>query len=137
MCNFAPKHLHFCVSEAKKKTGIFCAAYGCKNKPCAKKRGLCHKHYHRHRRIIDPVYNRYTDFRKHALERKKEFTITLDQFRQWCAKEGYLQKGRRGKAATVDRIDNTKGYHIWNIQLLTNRANIMKYHNHDKHDTPF
>jgi hypothetical protein len=134
---FVPKHLLFCVSEAKKLAGIHCAAYGCKNKPCAKKRGLCHKHYHRHRRIIDPVYCRFTDFKKHALERKKDFTITLQEFRDWSKKEGYLEKGR---AATIDRKDNRYGYHIWNIQLLTNKANIAKYHNVDKHHkdyTPF
>jgi len=133
---FTPKSLNFCTSEAKKAEGIYCAAYACRNKPCAKKRGLCHKHYHIHRRIVDPVYDRYVNFRGNALRRCKDFTITLEQFREWCDKEGYIVKrGCRGKNATIDRVINTEGYHIWNIQLLKNMANIRKYHDHDKHVT--
>lgn len=132
---FVPKQIYFKVSESKKKAGIYCAAYNCRNKPCAKKRGLCHTHYHRWRRIIDPIYNRYTDFRKNALRRNKEFTITLEQFRVWCKQNGYLEKGRRGYAATIDRIKNKYGYHIWNIQIKTMKSNIKKYHEVDKYES--
>jgi len=133
---FTPKSLNFCTSEAKKAESVYCAAYACRNKPCAKKRGLCHKHYHIHRRIVDPVYDRYVNFRGNALRRGKPFEITLVEFREWCDKEGYIVKrGYRGKNATVDRIRNWEGYHIGNIQLLKNMANIRKYHDHDKHVT--
>lgn len=40
----------------------------------------------------------------------------------------------RGKNCTIDRIDNKIGYRIDNIQLLTNTANIEKYHKIDKLD---
>jgi len=130
---FTPKHLNFKTSEVKKQKGIYCAAYGCKNPACAKKRGLCHKHYHVHRRMVDPVYNRFTDFRKNALKRCKEFTITLEEFRGWCNETGYIiTKGMRGFRCTIDRIDNRYGYHIWNIQILTHAMNIKKYHEVDK-----
>lgn len=132
---FVPKSILFKRSETKKQAGIFCCAYHCQNKPAKKKGGLCHKHYHIHRRIIDPIYNRYADFKKNALARSKDFTITLQQFREWCAKEGYLEKGRRGRAATIDRIRNEHGYHIWNIQIKTAIANIRKYHDIDKHQS--
>ena len=130
---FVPKRLFFTVSEAKKKAGVYCAAYGCKNKPCARKRGLCHCHYRRFRATTDPVYDRYTNFKGNAERRGKEFTITIEEFRQFCETTGYIiKKGRRGKLATVDRIDNTQGYHIWNIQLITNAANISKYYDVDR-----
>jgi len=133
---FTPKKLEFKISEAKKIEGRYCCAYHCKAKPCAKKRGLCHKHYHIHRRIIDPVYDRYVNFRGNALRRCKDFTITLEQFREWCNEKGYIiKRGYRGKNCTVDRIRNSEGYHIGNIQLITNMANIRKYHDHDKHVT--
>lgn len=133
---FTPKHLEFKISEAKKLLGIFCCAYGCKKDACNRKRGLCHKHYHIWRRIIDPVYDRYVNFKRNALKRNKDFTITIEEFRGFCLETGYIiKKGMRGRNCTVDRRDNRYGYHIWNIQLKTNKANIAKYHNEDKHMT--
>jgi len=139
---FTPKKLEFKISETKKTEGRYCCAYACKSKPCAKKRGLCHKHYHIHRRIIDPVYNRYVNFRGNAKKRPWRggvgipFTITLQEFREWCNEKGYvINKGMRGRNCTIDRIKNEHGYHIWNIQIKSSIANIRKYHDHDKHVT--
>lgn len=132
-----PSIFDFCISEAKKKAGIFCCAYACNNKPVKKLGGLCYKHYWRKTRLRDPVYVRYNAFKKNALKRGKDFTITLEEFREFCQNTGYIIKpGKRGQNATVDRIDNNKGYHINNIQLLTNRQNVGKYHNYDKHQPP-
>jgi len=137
---FVPKKLAFKVSEAKRIEKIHCCAYGCKSKPNQKKLGLCHKHYAIYRRIKDPVYDRYVNFKGNALRRKKEFVITLHEFRDWCEEKRYIiEKGMRGKNCTIDRIDNKIGYRIDNIQLLTNKANIEKYHKIDKltDDCPF
>lgn len=133
---FTPKHLTFQTSQAKKAAGVFCCAYGCKNSAIAKKRGLCHTHYSRYRRIVDPVYNRYVNFKGNALRRKKEFTITLQEFRKFCAETGYIIcKGKRGRNCTIDRIRNWEGYNINNIQILSIGSNLDKYHKHDKHCT--
>lgn len=94
-------------------------------------------HYWRKRKEEDPVYIRYNAFKKNALKRSKDFTITLEEFRGFCERTGYiLQKGKRGKNATVDRIRNWEGYHINNIQLLTNRQNVRKYYDYDRHQPP-
>jgi hypothetical protein len=115
------------LSQNKKEEGRFCCAFGCNNKPVAKLAGLCYKHYQRKRRQADPVGVRFTQFRINALNRKKDFTITLEEFRAWCKITGYCTvKGRRGKNATIDRRCNIHGYHIWNITLLTNRQNASK-----------
>lgn len=133
---FTLKSLKFCTSPAKKQQGIHCCAYGCKNLPNARKRGLCHKHYHIHRRIIDPVYDRFFNFRGNAKKRCKVFTITLAEFRDFCNRTGYIiKKGMRGRNCTIDRLDNRYGYHIWNIGIKSNEANIRKYHDVDKHLT--
>ena len=117
----------FCISDAKKAAGKYCCAYNCTNKPVSKKGGLCHKHYARKRREDDPIGTRYNQFKGNAKKRHKDFTITLEQFRQFCKDTGYLiNKGKRGKNATIDRIKNKYGYHIWNIQLLTLRQNSSK-----------
>lgn len=115
------------ISEIKKKKGDFCCAYGCSNKPIKKKGGLCHKHYRRKRREEDPVGVRYNNFKGNAKKRNIPFDITLDEFRSFCQKTGYIiTKGKRGQNATIDRINNSKGYTIDNIQLLTNRQNASK-----------
>ena len=139
---FTPKHLAFQTSEAKKLAGVFCCAYGCKKPANAKKRGLCHTHYSIHRRIVDPVYNRYVNFKGNAAKRPWKggvgipFTITLEEFRKFCAETGYIIcKGKRGFNCTIDRRINSEGYHIWNIQLKSIGANIAKYHGVDKHFT--
>jgi hypothetical protein len=115
------------LSAQKKIKGVFCCAHSCKNKPAEKLGGLCSKHYQRKRRKVDPVGQRYTQFKANALKRKKDFSITLEEFRDFCRRTGYLiVKGRRGKAATIDRRCNIHGYHIWNIQILTLSRNASK-----------
>lgn len=139
---FTPKHLLFKTSENKKQEGVFCCAIKCKNKPNKRKRGLCHKHYHVHRRIVDPIYDRWVNFKGNAAKRPWKgsigipFTVTLQEFRDFCQRTGYIiKKGMRGMNCTLDRIENKEGYHIWNIQIKSIAANIRKYHDHDKHFT--
>lgn len=130
---FVPKSVNFKISFQKKIEGKYCCAHHCKNKPNEKKCGLCHKHYQRYRRMIDPVFDRYVNFKGNAKRRQKEFTITLDQFRGFCNKTGYIiTKGMRGRTCTIDRINNNEGYHIDNIQILSMSKNIEKYHIEDK-----
>lgn len=129
------KDFGFKISEKKKKEGRYCCAIACKNAPEYKKGGLCHKHYRRKRRKLDPVAVRYNDFKFNALRRGKDFDFSLSEFRKFCDDTGYIiQKGRRGLAATVDRIRNYEGYNPNNVQLLTITANINKYHEQDKHE---
>lgn len=128
------------LSDRKKKEGKYCCAYACKNKPVARKGGLCHKHYARRVKERDPVYDRYHNFKNNALARGKEFTISLDQFRKFCKRTGYIiKKGMRGKNATIDRRCNLHGYHIWNIQILTLSQNCRKGTKfaHEREDLPF
>lgn len=119
------------LSQNKKEAGRYCCANGCNNKPVAKLAGLCYKHYQRKRREIDPVGVRYTQFKTNAKNRGfsgfEKFSVTLEQFRLFCVKNQYIvKKGRRGQNATIDRRCNIHGYHIWNMTILTNRANASK-----------
>jgi len=133
---FVPKTLLFKISDIKKKKGDLCCAIACSNKPNPKKGGLCDTHYSRHRRILDPVYDRYRNFKSKAKQRCKDFTITLVEFRQFCTDNDYIvSKGMRGRRCTIDRLDNRFGYHIWNIGIKTALANTLKYHDVDKHLT--
>lgn len=67
--------------------------------------------------------------RGRARQRKLPFTITLAEFKKWCAETGYLEKrGREPDSFTIDRIDHDKGYHIWNIQIKTFEENCTNGH---------
>jgi hypothetical protein len=68
------------LSQNKRRRPLL-LRFGCNNKPVAKLAGLCYKHYQRERRQADPVGVRFTQFRINALNRKKDFTITLEEFR--------------------------------------------------------
>lgn len=128
------------LSKTKKKAGRYCCAYACRNSPAPRKAGLCHKHYRRKRREADPVAVRFNGFKGKAKARGIAFSVTLEDFRAWCNKSGYIVvKGQRGQTATIDRRCNAHGYHIWNMQLLSNRANARKGagNNGDAFECPF
>lgn len=115
------------LSKSKKEEGRLCCAYACKNPPVKKLGGLCHKHYQRKRKELDPVARRYNNFKCKSKSRGIDNTVTLEEFRHFCKRTGYiLVKGRRGQNATIDRLCNAHGYHLWNMGLKTNRANASK-----------
>lgn len=114
------------LSQAKKDAGVYCCAYGCKEKPVPKKGGLCHKHYARRRRKLDPIGVRYNDIVQNAKRRGKGVYFNLDEFRAWCKRTRYLTKGNRGYSATLDRRCNAHDYYLWNMRIISNRANASK-----------
>lgn len=118
------------LSQTKKAEGVYCCAHGCKEKPVAKKGGLCHKHYKRKLRESDPILVRYMDLKQSCKRRGYKVYFSLKEFRFWCSFTGYLKKGRRGLAATIDRRCNLHGYCLWNMQILSNRANASKGASH-------
>jgi hypothetical protein len=60
------------------------------------------------------------------------FTITLQEFRDWCSKVQYIGfSGRSSESYTIDRRYNDIGYHIDNIQVMTKGENIKKYFFYD------
>lgn len=62
--------------------------------------------------------------RHSARKRKLPFTITLAQFKAFCAQTGYLERrGNSPDSLTIDRVDVNKGYHIENIRVLTHEEN--------------
>jgi hypothetical protein len=77
----------------------------------------------------NPLRAAYKTLKSHARERGKDFSLTFEQYKVFAVKTDYLKrKGKTSLSLQVDRIDNSKGYHFWNIQALTLRENTRKQH---------
>jgi hypothetical protein len=104
----------------------------CKNKRCnreaMKRRVLCGPCGYKMQKKKYPVKRAYFTLRANAQRRGKEFTLTLDDFTAFCHASDYMaNKGIRSASATVDRIDEERGYSADNIQCLTNAENRKKF----------
>lgn len=93
-----------------------------------KGRRVCYSCEYKARKLRNPYRLSYTRLRGHAKARGKVFDLTFEQFKAFCIESNYLNcKGIEKHSYHIDRIDETKGYTIDNIQLLTNTQNIRKY----------
>ena len=104
----------------------------CKTRYCRKKakvgRTICCSCISNLYKERHPLKYAYNTLRVNARRRQKEFTLTLEQFKEFCAKTDYFhKKGKLSHSYHIDRIDESKGYSIDNIQVLTNKENVTKY----------
>lgn len=105
-------HVAYCNNKA---VGAMCST--CRSRKC---------------RQADPVRYAYNNLKANAKRRGILFTITMEQFRLFCRKVKYVGfSGRSADSYTIDRIHGDIGYHIDNIQVLTNTDNIKKYFTYD------
>jgi hypothetical protein len=114
-------------TEARKRKAGLCARYGCLSKAgCHKK--YCPKHHHQALKRRDPISYIYSHRKQRAKARGHEWTLTLENFRDWCQWNGYhLKAGRTAESASIDRKLNQYGYHVWNIDCIPLGANAAKY----------
>jgi len=83
-------------------------------------------------RAADPVRYSFVSLRNNAKRRGKVFTITLEDFKQFCYATDYLKgKGRTATSYTVDRIIEELGYIEGNLQCIQNADNVRKYLSYD------
>lgn len=112
------------MKHSKSKTK--CITKFCRN-PRAPQRLICWRC--KSRRAKNTVHYVLNIIRGRARRKGIEFSITLDQFRQWCETTGYLEKrGTKPESMTVGRINHDEGYHIGNIQPETHRYNSWMGH---------
>ena len=113
------------IIEHKKKKGL-CVAIRC-TRQASKKDVFCHRCRKRYQKENNPVVYTFNMLKNNAKRRGKAFDLTIEQFREFCEETNYIAlKGRHKKAATIDRIDHTKGYSIDNIQILSLQENGKK-----------
>ena len=118
--------------QQHRRRGKNCETKRCTN-PKTKKGSYCAKCSMRKWRANNPLKSAYFTLRDNAKRRKKEFTITFEEFKKFCYETQVLAgRGRSKDSYHIDRIDDNKGYSYDNIQVLTNTENMKKEHKRRK-----
>jgi len=96
-----------------------CKTEGCNNQ-ARKDSNYCYTCVIRRVRAKNPVKYIYNNLKFNAKRRGKEFTLTYEQFEQFCIETGYdKNRGQTPTSMSIDRIDNNRGYSIDNIRSIT------------------
>jgi hypothetical protein len=101
----------------------------CWKKRCRNERGhggksrLCHKHERQRQKEINPTRYYFDHHRNNARNRRIPWQITIEQFRDWCARTDFISMKQAKDDWTINRIDARKGYKIDNIEIVTRSAN--------------
>lgn len=109
---------------------------------CSRKRsgrsGYCSTHKRRLDRIRYPEYVFFHRLKRNAVKRGIVFTITLPEFKQWCIDVDFINAKASAEKRywSVDRIDNSKGYEVGNIQLMPTLQNVFKAWDEDFEEHP-
>jgi len=100
----------------------------CHVNEASRHRTMCSQCRYLHEKQLDLIGVAYRRLKSHAKSRNKEFSLTKEQFSEFCIKSEYaIRKGISKDSLHIDRVDENKGYHIDNIQVLTNTQNVKKY----------
>lgn len=82
-------------------------------------RNICNTCRDRKWRAAHPEHHLWKNLKKSAKKRGVPFSLTVDEFKAFCARTRYHELvGRNAMAASCDRIDDTKGYSADNIRCL-------------------
>lgn len=103
----------------------------CKTKNCKNEANagyFCNSCKTRKYRKLHPDRAAFYALKSNAKRRGKDFQLSFSDFKAFCIKCNYFKK--RGIARDnyhIDRIDETKGYILSNLQILKNHENVTKY----------
>jgi hypothetical protein len=96
-----------------------CATEGCLNKGSSRRR-FCLKCNQLKYRKHYPLKYWYSTLKMNAKRRGKSFSLTLEQFSEFCYKTGYGElKGKTATSLSIDRIRPLEGYQYDNIRAIT------------------
>ncbi|PTY03310.1 hypothetical protein DB346_05370 [Verrucomicrobia bacterium LW23] len=109
------------------KSSSLCVTAFCRNKRGKKKGKLCNKCALRIWRAKYPLKAAYLTLKTSAVKRRIAFLLTLKEFGQAIYGTEYLErKGWDSNALHIDRIDNSLGYQVGNIRVVTAHENCRK-----------
>lgn len=108
-----------------------CIIEDCKRN-AGKRSALCNTCRTRRWRKNNPMKASYIALRTNAKRRGKVFTITFEDFKEFCYETDYMTgKGRTKDCYSVDRIKEDLGYIRGNLQRLTVGNNKKKHLEYD------
>lgn len=103
-----------------------CETKYCTNKK-AKGNNFCHRCIMAKWRANNVMKASYNALKDNATRRKKEFTLTFDEFKEFCQATKYIAgKGKSKDSFSIDRYENDKGYTADNIRVMTLSQNASK-----------
>lgn len=110
----------------KQKLGL-CPVLFCNKRKCPANKFCC-RHHAQNKKAVDIISYIYSKKKQNAKKYGHEFTIELDNFRDWAKFYGFdTQTAKEYKhRLSIDRKDARDGYHIWNLQPLTVSQNSAK-----------
>jgi hypothetical protein len=74
-----------------------------------------------------PMKAAYQNLRSNAKRRRKEFSITFEDFALFCQRTQYITyKGKKKDSYSIDRPKNHLGYTLDNMSILTLSQNTIK-----------
>jgi len=125
------KQLHIVAEPTysqRKRKGLCVVAFCCNKAGNKGKFRFCYKHHREHQKYNNPLRYWFDVLRQNAKRRNKEFSLNIDEFRDFCERTKYLEnKGRSPSSYSIDRINNELGYSKDNIQVCSFGGNSRKY----------
>lgn len=138
-CNFyiyqnelCKKHYTIIIKKSKfdEKTPLKCLKpkKGCKSKDCSFlhfAHGWCRRHYLSEEK--NTLQEKYKTSKRQAYSRKLNFTLTIEQYIELSKLNCfYCDHEVKSKSSGLDRIDNSKGYHIDNVVRCCSFCNYIR-----------
>jgi len=104
-----------------------CKTDGCTSSKYGKE-SYCTPCRHKRYKDADPERYTYQALRRNARRRNKPFTLTLEEFREFCIATNYMVgKGIYADCLHIDREKEWLGYTKENIRVEVNTENVKKY----------
>lgn len=87
----------------------------------------CPKHKSRIFKRDHPVQYAYNKIKYRAIQRGHAFDLSFEQFKKFAIDSGWLDgKGKEATSLSIDRINETKGYSVDNVRVITLSENTAK-----------
>lgn len=91
--------------------------------------GVCWKCYSRRWRANNPLLAAYTALKCNAKRRDIPFFLTKEEFHELCVLTNYLKlRGKTPDSMSIDRIVDSAGYVMGNLNVITLAENTRKRH---------
>jgi cytochrome c oxidase assembly protein Cox11 len=117
-------------SKKPKSTSKKCCVKYCRHRVrSSEKSNKCAKHRSAAFKEKFPLKYYFNILKQTAKRRGLAFTLVYLDYECLCKKTGYdVNRGKTKDSLSIDRVNNKRGYHLDNVQIITLSANSSKQH---------